>query len=104
VVWLYGAGCEVAMHTLFSGTFGLELVPVALQAGLIAIYFVLRRAIRRAASNRFKARNAVRRAGPGDLAISIRRFTVGAKEVLAPMLVLVRLVAKEKKETTAPSG
>jgi hypothetical protein len=104
VVWLYGAACEIAMHTLFAGTFGMELFPVGLQAGLIAIYFGLRRAIRHAAGNRYKARNAVRRAAAGELAISVRRLSVGAKEVLAPMLVLARLVAKEKKETTAPSG
>lgn len=103
VVWFYGAASEILMHTLLAGTFQFRLYPVLLQAALIGGYVWLRRSINGASADRYKSRSEVRRAAGGDLAISIRRLTVGAKEGFGQILVLTRLTGKEKKES-APTG
>ena len=41
VVWVYAAVAEVAMHTVFVGTFGSDLPIVAFHIVTIAVYFAL---------------------------------------------------------------
>ena len=100
VVWFYGAASEIAMHTLFSGTFETRLYPVLLQLVLIGGFLWLRWAIRNASINRFRSRSEMRQASGGDFAISIGRITEGAREGFGQILVLTRLTGKEKKRTT----
>lgn len=38
VIWLYGAFWQIAMHTLFAGTFGFQLVPIAIQLAMVGAY------------------------------------------------------------------
>ncbi len=97
VVWFYSAACEIAMHTLFAGTFGTRLYPVALQLILIGGHLWLRRAIHNAGYNRFKSRNAALKAAGNDVAIGIKRLRTGAGHALAQVLVRMRIGEKEKK-------
>ena len=99
IVWFYGAGCEIAMHTLFAGTFEPRFYPVALQLALIGGYLWLRRSIREASSRRFGSPGVTRKLVAGDLAISIRRMVTGATNVLSKILVLTRLASREKKKS-----
>jgi Family of unknown function (DUF6163) len=41
VVWVYAAVAEVAMHTVFIGTFGSDLPIVAFHIVTVAVYFAL---------------------------------------------------------------
>ncbi len=41
VVWVYAAVAEVAMHTIFIGTFGSDLPIVAFHIVTVAVYFTL---------------------------------------------------------------
>lgn len=41
VVWVYAAVAEVAMHTVFIGTFGSDLLIVVFHVVTVAVYFAL---------------------------------------------------------------
>ena len=86
VVWIYGAGWEIAMHTIFAGTFGLELFPIGIQLSLIGIYLAAGLVDRRAEANLGEERRTSRSIPAGDRPVGAGRFTAAARGRLAVTL------------------
>lgn len=83
VVWIYAAVVEIAMYTVFAGTFGLNLVAVFLQLALVAAYAGYALAIERAEKHRYEDEREARRISREAHPVGSGRFTIGARQRLA---------------------
>lgn len=101
VIWLYAALFQIAMHTIFAGTFGIRLLPIAVQIGLIGVYFALLLAAVRAEADRSEKLRANRNTAAGERLVGSSRFTAGAKEKLAAALTRRRRDADQTKPADA---
>ena len=86
VLWVYAAGAQIAMHTVFAGAFGFRLIPIVTNVVLIAAYAGLVSMARRAAADHRQAEKANRRVTPDDRPVGVGRFTAGARAKLAAAL------------------
>ena len=80
IVWFYGAGCEIAMHTLFAGTFGAAVLPCSPSVGADRRVSMVAAFGPRGQLTAVRITGVTRKLVAGDLAISIRRMATGANE------------------------
>ena len=87
VIWIYAAAWEIAMSTVFAGTFGFRVLPVTIQVGLLATYAAVAIAVRRAETADDAAEREQRLAVRADRPVASGRYTESAKERIAQRLV-----------------
>lgn len=86
VIWIYAAGFQIAMHSAFSGTFGFDLVPIAIQLALLAAFFTMTMTVRRAESADEAESREERRVVNADRPVGTGRYTAAAKDQIARRL------------------
>lgn len=72
VIWVYAVGCEVAMSTVFVGTFGFRVLPLLVQFALLGTYLASAIALRRAEATDQLASRGDRIASRPDASIATR--------------------------------
>ncbi len=84
VIWIYAVASVVAMHTVFAGTYGVNLLALALQLTVAAAYM----ALRLIAMPELAPRRVAELMTPAAKAITASPFAVAAKASLSRALVL----------------
>lgn len=84
VLWIYATASVIAMHTVFAGTYGVDLLVIALQLTVVAAYI----ALRLIATQELAPRRVAELVAPAAKAITARPLAVAAKASLSRALVL----------------
>ncbi len=93
VIWIYATASAIAMHTVFAGTFGLDVVAIIQQLVVIAAYVGLRLTSRAAPSTH----RAIALMAPVARAIGSSRAASGAKAGLSKAIALRPLAPGERR-------
>ncbi len=86
VIWVYAVGSEVAMSTVFAGTFGFRVLPLLVQFALLGIYIASAVALRRAEEGDQLAARRDRLAAQADHPVATGRYSQTAKLRIAQRL------------------
>ena len=86
VIWVYAVGCEVAMSTVFAGTFGFRVLPLLVQFALLGAYIASAVALRRAEEGDQLAARRDRLAAQADHPVATGRYSQTAKLRIAQRL------------------
>lgn len=84
VLWIYATVSVIAMHTVFAGTYGVDLLALALQLTVVAAYM----ALRLIAAPELAPRRVAELVTPAAKAITASPLAVAAKASLSRALVL----------------
>ena len=104
VIWIYAAVCELAMSTVFAGTFGFRVLPIAVQVALLSIYAALALAVRRAEAADEAASREERLAVRANRPVGSGRYTESARERIAQRLGRGQQGEQSAGEGSRPAG
>lgn len=99
VIWIYAAGFQIAMHSVFSATFGFALIPIAIQLGLLAAFLAMAIIVRQAEATTVAGNREERRVVNADRPVGTGRYTAAAKDQIAR-----RLAPRRQSESVEGGG
>ena len=101
VIWIYATASVISMYTVFAGTFGIDLLAIALQLTVVAAYI----ALRLIATEELAPRRVAALVTPAAKAITGRPLAIAAKAGLSRALVLRPAPGSESDRSIAgPAG